>query len=232
MENIQHLSYDVWGTIVSVNPETKRLRSAFLADHFGVDPEEAHSIYSSLKASFDDVENNRAGYCKETIECYRLLVRKFNRDKPNNLYVEQEAAYVRSVFEEIFRKAPPLVSIELIGALRTLAARKKYTMSIGSNSNFIAGSVMRTYLATLIGPDIFKFAVHSDEIQWAKPNWRFFEEIKKNAETHCRVSHSRFIMHVGDSHECDLEGAKEAGLQSHIVRNPDETFQFVQELLQ
>lgn len=229
METFSHLSFDVWGTIVSVNPETKALRTNFLADHFRVDPEEAHSMYSSLKASFDDVENNRGFYCKETDECYKLLVRKFRGSKSD--FVDQEAAYVRSVFEAIFRKTPPHIAIELIGGLRTLHARRQYTMSLGSNSNFIAGPLMRDYLYAMIGPDVFSFAIHSDEIGWAKPHYRFFDAIKTEAQSICHVQPNR-ILHIGDNKECDLEGAQEADLQARIVKNPAETFGLVQELLQ
>ena len=229
MENITHLSFDVWGTLVSVNPETKRLRTAFLADHFRLSPEEAHATYSSLKASFDDVENNRANYCKETDECYRKLVRKMRYGNSPD-YLVQEAAYVRSVFEDIFRKTPPQISIELIGAIRTLHARKKYTMSLGSNSNFIAGPLMRDYLNAMYGPDVFAFAIHSDEIGWAKPNFRFFDAIRDEA-SRLGINH-RGILHVGDNKECDLEGAAEADMPSRLVKNPLETFQLIQELLQ
>lgn len=227
----EHLSCDVWGTIVSVNPQTKVLRTAFLAEHFRLSPEEAHATYSSLKASFDDVENNRSNYCKETDDCYKLLVRRLrsiNMSEPT--FVEQEARYVRSVFEDIFRKAPPHVSIELIGAIRTLHARRKMTLSLGSNSNFIAGTLMRDYLYTMFGPDVFAFAVHSDEVGWAKPHYRFYDAIRENA-VRCGINPRR-ILHVGDNKECDLEGAIEADMHARMVKNPTETFLLIQGLLQ
>lgn len=229
MEHITHLSFDVWGTLVSVNPDTKVHRTKFLANHFGVPPEEAHATYSALKASFDDVENNRSKYCKSTDDCYRLLVRKLRRNEPD--FIDQEAAYVRSVFEEIFRKAPPHISFELIGTLRTLHARRRFTMSLGSNSNFIAGNVMRDYLYGMVGSDVFAFAVHSDEELVAKPHWRFFGAIKREAEAICKVHDKRRILHIGDNKECDLEGAEEADLQAKIVKNPEETLRLLQGLL-
>lgn len=231
MEEVKHLSFDVWGTIVSVNPETKKLRTRFLADHFGLEPEKAHSMYSTLKASFDDVENNRANYCKDTDETYRLLVRTMRGFTP--VFINEEAEYVRNVFAGIFLKAPPFVDPELVGVLRDLIVRrKKFTASLGSNSNFIPGTLMRDYLEEMIGKDVFAFAIHSDEIGFAKPNWRFFEAIKSSAKTVCSVHDSRRILHIGDNKECDLEGASEAELQSKIVSNPADTLRLLKELAQ
>lgn len=192
-------------------------------------PEKAHTTYSTLKASFDDVENNRANYCKNTDETYRLLVRTLRGYTPE--FIAQEADYVKAVFTSIFLKAPPKVDPELAGVLRDLVVRrKKFTVSLGSNSNFIAGLWMRKYLDEMIGADVFSFSIHSDEIGYAKPNWRFFEAIKTEAKHRCGVHDAHRILHAGDNKECDVEGAEEAGLQSKIVSSPADTLRFLKEL--
>ena len=73
---------------------------------------------------------------------------------------------------------------------------------------------MHPYLESQLGT--LKYGVYSDLIAASKPSPAFFAEVVGQSEYN-RLE----ILHVGDNHICDLEGAGKYGLRSLLIDNPN-----------
>lgn len=207
---MKHISFDVWNTLISANPAYAIERAEFLAEVFDRPPhdlEEIKKIYSRVKSVFDSgAERNHSSFAVYSTLIDELSI-KFGYTDALNVFSLKDA------FTEMFLRNPPIILQDLIKVIQEYY-RRGFTISIGSNSNFISGEVMHPFLISKFG-DIFKFGVYSDIIGSAKPSPEFFKTICKEADLPPRQ-----ILHIGDDVRCDAEGSSVAGFQSLLIKNP------------
>lgn len=225
MEHIRHLSFDVWNTLIEGSRSFQPVRSALVAEIFDIEPTIAKHLYTETKSHFDALAE-REGRAHSCDEVYDELIRRViqYRDGSDDLYGERER--LRRGTEELFRTYPPTVLPTTIETLQTLHAIG-YTISIGSNTNFISGTLLSEILDRWIP---FEFKVFSDLCGYSKPHREFFNLVLDGARATKTVDRPAGradlarseILHIGDNMICDGQGAIDAGMEFFYVKNPAE----------
>lgn len=220
---IRHISFDVWNTLLTGNLECQPARAEMVAKILPVEPDRARRIYAETKNHFDDLAE-REGKAHTSAQVYEHFIERMMEGCKLEANWLGFASLIRKRTEEIFRKHPPHVLETTVATLRVLHAAG-YTISIGSNTNFISGTVLCEVLDEFIP---FEFKVFSDLDGYAKPHPEFFGLIldksrsvrtKDQPEGRADLSPSQ-ILHVGDNLICDGEGATNAGMEFFYVKGP------------
>lgn len=207
----RHISFDVWNTLIRSNPKYGDERSRWLADHLGLEFEWVCGVYKRLKHGLDDVaEITGVAYDSQTL--YRLLLVHLGR--PNEPWEP-----IQGAFESIFDEFPPEILSATVDTLAELRERG-FTLSIGSNTNFLSGRVIERALDRKIG-SLFDFVVFSDLVRCAKPSKDFFDIVLRGAQLLHNDLEASQIMHVGDNLICDGRGAENAAMKFVNVTSPD-----------
>ena len=202
----KHVSFDVWNTLIAGNLTFSANRLAIIAKHFNLEP----VYHSTIKEAYRDVKHTldwlaeTRGEAYTCLQVYSLLASKLGITGVTDESLEQ----LRLAVEQEFLINPPIALPETVAALQKLRDAG-YTVSIGSNSNFISGSTMYPWLQQTFGD--FEFGVFSDLEQTAKPNSKFFDKIADLAYSTRKLWRSQ-IIHVGDHEICDVRGAKNADM--------------------
>lgn len=223
MSSVKHISLDFWNTLGTANPEYSEERRFILSDFTSMIRETLDS-----DGSFD---GHSVRYCaqaykevKKMIDADVLLGKRYSIDKCFDTLIDwlevhplhHELTKLKADLWEAFYKHPPTILHETIEQLQRLKV-KGYTLSIGSNTNFIPGKVIRE--AVLDRLDLFDFFIFSDEIGVAKPNTEFFLRVNK-ATFKLRAIVGQSVLHIGDSKDFDYKPAKAFGLQAAHIDSP------------
>jgi FMN phosphatase YigB (HAD superfamily) len=122
---------------------------------------------------------------------------------------------------EAFHENPPTILPEIVEQLQRLKD-EDITLSIGSNTNFIPGHVIRD--AVLDKLNVFNFFVFSDEAGCSKPNGGFFSSIYYKSYSMNGRNHvlKKNVVHIGDSDDFDYTPASECGFNAVHIRSPYE----------
>jgi putative hydrolase of the HAD superfamily len=210
---IQHISFDVWNTIVKPNPEFAKYRTKFVAIALTLDEDFVKSAYTSVKSFVDGCAEKSDGAAFTTPEIYTQLFYKLGIKVSASLADE-----IRLTINELFKRYPPVI-VDCVPNLFTWLREQGYTISIGSNSNFISGAVMHPFLEAQLGPLLY--GVYSDLIVVAKPSIRFFDHVYEGVLLHHHdVLDRAHILHVGDNPVCDVQGAHSAGMHGLLINGP------------
>jgi putative hydrolase of the HAD superfamily len=217
---IKHVSFDVWNTIVKPNPEFASTRTKLIAIALNLDPDYVKTAYTKVKRFVDGCAENSDGAAFTTDEVYKLLFSSLHVPVSPGL-----AREIRETVDELFKRFPPII-VPSVVTLFDYLRKQGITASIGSNSNFISGTVMHPYLQSVLGEraagDAYLFGVYSDLVVTAKPSKLFFDAVafKTNVYRDDSVARAE-ILHVGDNEICDVEGARRAGMHSLLIGSPD-----------
>lgn len=217
---IRHISLDFWNTLGIPNKDYSDRRMQILSDYSVTElsdsgththtPEYCHKAYKEVKKRIDDM--TAYGQYSSLDECFTMLCDWLEMDNPpHHLVTEMKAKLWRAFFDN-----PPKISLNTIEVMEKLK-RKGITFSIGSNTNFIPGIVLRN--AVLDKLDLFDYMIFSDEVGVSKPVNKFFQIINKkcwDSFGHCGDS----IVHIGDSEVFDLIPAKQFGIKAQLVSDP------------
>lgn len=214
---IKHVSFDVWNTLITPNPAFAAARTKLLALALNMEPEHVKRCYTKVKAIADG-NAEQHGEAFTTDEMYHLLYKSMGLTVSPGLHRE-----IRLTVETLFTAYPPSVGTG-VRELMSWLAERSITTSIGSNSNFISGSVMRPFLENALSHR-FMTAVFSDLIQAAKPASRFFDAVsfKINVFRNDTIERNE-ILHVGDNTVCDVHGAQDAGMHGLLIEAPNMLF--------
>lgn len=216
----QHLSFDVWNTLIVANPDYSAARTKYLAHRFDVNPNFAACVYTHMKRLADKAAED-FGHQFSTAHMYEVLVKAFDQKAGPEVAIE-----VRHTLEYLFKEHPPIYDLALVQAL---ADRTKGSISILSNTNFITGSLLcETVFDKWQEAGVsFCFKLFSDEYGVAKPSTQFFGLMKTQVMELYNSNHFNMVTHVGDNERCDIYGAEQAGVKSQFVRNPADTLKFM-----
>lgn len=215
---IKAISLDFWGTVAVFNPEYAAARTRYLASLFGLPLDEAHSRYQFVKRSCDNEAELKGTAMTPLAAVKRLLA-------VAPVPVMDSAVTVLEEIENLVRAYPPLFHTP-IGDTVLRLQNKGIIVGVSSNTNFIRGSLVEEIFADQIEWD---FAVYSDEIGVSKPDPEFFNMVAKGA---CSLCVKSLIIHIGDNSVCDLKGAADAGMQSALVKSPEETNTRLEKIIQ
>ncbi len=222
---ISHVSLDFWGTVAIANPDYAKRRKEILSKYSKTilssgephvhTPDYCHTAYTTVKKLIDN--NTRRGTHYSTDECFTILADWLEMDNPFHYIM----TLMKGELWEAFHENPPTILPEIVEQLKRLKD-KNITISIGSNTNFIPGHVIRD--AVLDKLNVFDFFVFSDELGYSKPNSDFFSIIYHKAYS----MDGRYdvlkqnVVHIGDSLDFDHRGASEYGFNALHIQNPSE----------
>jgi len=205
---IKHLSFDVWKTLILPNPEFGKARLRLLAAELSMPVDKVEAVYRRLKDGYDTMAE-LTGAGASSSEIYDQFMAELGRPDYNWWSL-------RRGLEDLFAKYPPLVLPEVGESLRRAQAAG-YTLSIGSNTNFIRGEVLNEVTLSQLGVE-WAYQVYSDQVCKSKPHPAFWRVVTERALAHTDAK-AHEIAHVGDNRTCD-GGCVSAGMTYHYVSGP------------
>lgn len=219
---IRHISLDFWNTLAVASKDYAKRRAQILSDYSayiydGMPNKHStgycHDAYKAVKENIDgDV---RVGKFITVDEAFRQLCEWLEIDDIKyHIFTELKAK-----LWDAFYSNSPFVSQDIIDRLWKLK-QKGITLSIGSNTNFIPGQVIRETVLNRFGP-LFDFTIFSDEVGVAKPTTKFFQIINKKVWDMFGVAGSS-IVHIGDSNVFDYNPAKAFGIEAELISEPSD----------
>lgn len=217
MSEIKHVSFDVWGTLISANSMYALRRTQLVSEMFHLDTAVVKKAYTETK-SFVDTAAEKHGVAYSTDGVFSMFFDALNLPVPLG---PQSRMLMRQHFEALFRTYAPTIH-EDVTPLRIFLKNRGVTMSIGSNSNFISGTVMFPFLQSELN-NMFDFGVFSDLDLVAKPDTEFFDRVVIEASKD-RDLYRHEILHVGDSRICDGMGAFSSGLEYALIEHPSHLY--------
>ena len=213
-ENIQHISFDFWNTIVHPNPQFKEERAELIGTLFNnqFSKYEIDSAFSKIGKEYN--EHQQAG--NSAIIPLDLLKSVLNEIKPN-LSVNIIELY--NQINNIFLAYPPFIEPSFYDII-DLINNKGKTCSITSNTAFISGSVIVKYLENCDLLHHFSFTIFSDEFGFGKPSSKIFDYLNVKAIECKSMVGKTNILHIGDNLQSDYNGAIQSGLTAfHLLDN-------------
>ncbi len=217
LTGVKHVSFDLWLTLIKSHSAFKRERSNLLKRYFHVqqDEEDVFNTVTRFDRLFNTINETTGGNAETSaivlviLDALGVQTQTITRQQLDGFYAEME--------EQFFKYPPLLLHNEIPGCLQHLQ-RSGITISLLSNTAFIKGATLRTYLEHAGLAGYFHFQLYSDELGYSKPNPRVFEALYAEAQA-IRSLKKNELLHIGDNATADYEGALGAGLQALLVKN-------------
>lgn len=204
---IKHISFDVWNTLITANPQYAYERTEIISDFGGVPPKEANAAYAHVKRVLDTEAENMV--CGDEYNAWYKLGRYLGVNR-------QVAEEMKIHCEKAFLAYPPCLNEDFVDQLIYLSFN--YELSIKSNTNFISGRI----LSEAMGFDRmpwWNFMHFSDEHLLCKPDILFFA--KTLLESNLDELSNYEILHIGDSEIYDGK-CVDLGFKFCHIKNPED----------
>jgi putative hydrolase of the HAD superfamily len=215
---IRHISFDLWLTLIRSNPLFKRKRAELIADMYnprGLNVSQIEMIIKGQDGIFNRY-NEMKGAKIPAKEMYLNILKKISTDCRS--VTEEHAECLIKHSDELFMEYPPALLNEQIPCILNKLKSENKTLSIGSNTGFVEGTVLRRMLKKLDLFHCFSFCIFSDEVKTSKPSASFFQRICDKAG----ISRSQ-ILHIGDSLKADYRGATDFGFEALLITSMNYT---------
>jgi putative hydrolase of the HAD superfamily len=212
--SIKHISFDLWMTLIRSNSVFRKKRAEFIAETFNPKNMNIAEIEQSIidcDKEFDkysEIEHKKIPAKK----MFRTALEKMKVSKSEN--IEQDAEYLLNTSNKLFLEFPPHFLNDRIPKMLSELKMSGFTLSIGSNTGFAEGVILRRLFQKLDILKYFSFLVFSDEIKISKPSAKFFQYILDNTT----LSKAE-ILHVGDNPMADYKGSMDFGFKSLLITN-------------
>jgi len=218
IENIRHISLDVWMTLIRSNPAYKQLRADGFRKYFQLDEHSPASVEAAMR-EVDVLVNNMnevTGRNVHTFEIYLLCLHKLGRDVKGITGEQLMGCY--TALEELWFQYPPVPLYKQLGTLFQAIRATGRTISLLSNTGFIQGPALRKMMQQLGWEHYFSFQLYSDEIGHSKPAPQFFAQLLEKARyLHGAALSPAHIWHLGDNPLADVAGATNAGMTASLT---------------
>lgn len=215
-KDYNHISFDLWLTLIKSNPEFKSKRNLLFRDFFETDCSiekvtEVVRYYDVLCNSI----NEKTGLNIDTYEIYYLILNALNvkindveTERLNQFYVETESLFIAY--------KPQLLFPEIQSLFKEITEQGK-TMNILSNTAFIKGDTLRKVISYYELENYFSFQIYSDEVGFSKPNKQIFQLVYDRVNLKSNSS-KKEILHVGDNVVADYNGALNFGFDAYLLK--------------
>lgn len=215
-KNVDHISFDLWLTLIKSNPEFKKQRNQLFKDFFRIE----NSIEEvSQKIRYFDVLcnkiNENTGLNIDTFEIYYLILSSLEVDITKINTAVLEDFYLKT--EELFLEYKPQLLFENIKDIFKEIKNNGKTMNILSNTAFIKGKTLRKIVKHYEIEDYFLFQIYSDECEYSKPNEKIFNLVYQEVNKYKKIEKFK-ILHVGDNRIADFDGAKKFGFDAYLIQ--------------
>lgn len=213
--NYNHLSFDLWLTLIKSNPEFKSKRNKLFKDYFEIEHsiEKVNEVVRYYDVLCNSI-NEKTGLNFNTFEIYYLILNSLNVKIETIDVIKLQAFYTET--ELLFLQFKPLLIDPNIGVLFKEVTEQGKTINILSNTGFIKGFTLRKLLAYYDLNDFFSFQLYSDETGISKPNQDMFKLVYDQVCEKEFVEKKR-ILHVGDNPIADYDGALKFGFNALLI---------------
>ena len=208
----KHYSFDFWSTIAFSNPKFKSERTKYFSNLFDYKIEQnlITKVFAEIGKSYNDIIES-GGQTLSVDALYDSVFQKLNVNL--GLSIEN----IKSDVFEIFLKYPPLIAADFFTFLNSINLNST-SISITSNTAFIPGQVIETFLKENNLLNKFSFCIFSDLESVAKPNVEIFNRLLSKITSN--GVEPKEVMHIGDNLIADYSGANKAGLSAfHLISN-------------
>ena len=212
----QHLSFDLWLTLIKSNPEFKKNRNLLFKDFFEVDC--AIEKVTEVVRYYDVLCNNineKTGLNIDTFEIYYLILNALNVNI-NDIEIEKLSQFYKET-ELLFMKFKPDLIYPKIKLLFEEIVEQEKTISVLSNTAFIKGVTLRKLMSYYELENYFSFQIFSDETGFSKPNKEIFQLVYNQIEILKSVE-KKEVLHIGDNIIADYNGAIEFGFDALLIK--------------
>ena len=215
---IKHVSFDLWQTLIRPNPVFRVKRAEIIAGRYNLKNKTVAEIIQFIVEQDKLIE--RQNWTKDekmpAIEMYKFVLQQMNAVSAES--ITEEAGFLLTASNKLFLEFPPEFLNPQIPDILYSLKNRGLTLSIGSNTGFVEGTVLRNLLEKSGILHYFSFFIFSDEINSSKPSARFFRQLwKKSAFPKSQ------ILHIGDNNLADYQGAFDFGLNALLITNPNYT---------
>lgn len=213
--NYNHLSFDLWLTLIKSNPEFKSKRNKLFKDYFEIEDsiEKVNEVVRYYDVLCNSI-NEKTGLNFNTFEIYYLILNALNVKIEVIDAIKLEAFYTET--ELLFMQYKPILIDPNIGLLFKEVTEKGKTINILSNTGFIKGFTLRKLLTHYDLNDYFSFQLYSDETGISKPNQDMFKLVYDQVCKKEFVEKKR-VLHVGDNPIADRDGALKFGFSALLI---------------
>ncbi len=211
---INHISFDLWLTLIKSHPEFKIRRADFLRKEFnprGFSLKEIIEIVQKTDKVSDRINEINGKKLRTELMYKRILLKLGNTQEMINddLLVE-----IKTIGNELFvNYQPEFLNTSILPMLDTLKAMG-FNLNLSSNTGFIEGNILNYTLKNLSIFEYFDFCIYSDEINASKPSYNFFEKVYEQINFQ-----KTEVLHIGDNYKADYEGALKFGFKALHIKN-------------
>lgn len=210
----QHISFDLWLTLIKSNPEFKQKRNLLFKDFFEID----YSIekIAEIVRYYDvlcNATNEKTGLNIDTFEIYLLILNRLKVNISMLTNTKLDLFYEQTVLLFMLNK-PFLLNADLETFLKIVRSHG-ITTNILSNTGFIKGNTLRKLIDDFGLSALFDFQIYSDETKLSKPNSKMFQVVFDEVNL-IKTTEKNKILHVGDNIIADFQGAKNYGFDAHL----------------
>lgn len=189
------ISLDLWNTLIKISPENVGLITRFLSSNSDLEEQAIVKVVKKTGHYFD----NRAITKGREIPSVEKLSALIVNSKAKLKVEELEQA----IYEDLLTNLPLLIEPEELHKLAEHLGKKNICFLISSNSGFVSSKIMREVINKIGITSLPAYidSYFSEEIGFAKPSVKFFEEITKQ---------HKLLMHIGDHPlaDCNIVGIK------------------------
>lgn len=215
LSNYQHISFDLWLTLIRSNPQFKIERNRLFRDFFKI--EKSIEEVSTVIRKYDVLTNyinERVGKNFDTLEIYFLILAALDVDL--NAIEMKEFDEFYALTELLLLTHKPLLLDEKFPQKLEALHNQGKSMNILSNTAFIKGSSLRKILQHYDMEAYFSFQIYSDEAGFSKPNNRIYQ-LAYDEIVKIKAMEKKDIIHVGDNRISDFDGAKKFGFNAYLM---------------
>ncbi len=214
-EKYQHISFDLWLTLIKSNPEYKVRRNRLFKDFFEIN-QPIETVAAAIR-KFDVLTNSineKVTKNFDTSEIYCLIldhlgvaVDSYSRQQLTDFYEQTDAL--------LMQYKPLLLQDSLPNFLNQLVDEGK-TLNILSNTAFIKGSSLRKIIEHYQLTSYFAFQVYSDEVGFSKPGTQIYDYAYSHIQQIGNIQKHE-VLHVGDNKVSDYDGALAYGFGAYLL---------------
>lgn len=213
----QHISFDLWLTLIRSNPEYKYNRNILFKNYFNINFDldvvsEKVRYYDVLCNSI----NERVGKNIDTFEMYLMILQSLDIDISKVDMNSLNKFYSLSV-KIFFKYKPVLINKDTVEIFNILI-NKGVSLSLLSNTGFIKGLTLKQYFKDIKLYDYFSFQIYSDECNISKPNNKVYNLLFDEVLKFKNIT-KQDILHIGDNQNADYYGASQYGLNTILFKD-------------
>jgi putative hydrolase of the HAD superfamily len=214
--NYNHLSFDLWLTLIKSNPKFKSKRNQLFKDYFEI--EDSIEKVNDIVRYYDVLCNNtneKTGLNIDTFEIYYLILNALNV-KINDIETKQLDLFYKETEFLFMEYKPELIHPKTDMLFEEIISQNK-TINVLSNTGFIQGHTLRKLIAYYGLDEYFKFQIYSDEVGFSKPNLKIFQLVHEEINRFKKTPKNE-VIHIGDNQVADYNGAISFGFDAFLLK--------------